>query len=161
MRVSYSGIKETIKHLEDIRKKLGEDKIHSALQRLAEKGYQIASAGFNSAMFDGTNDVQVNIVWESENVVTLVASGQSVLFIEFGTGATYGYGHPLAQQYGYGPGTWSDNEALGGKGHWNDPNGWYYKHNTKSLGNPPARAMYDAFTTMRDQVEEILREMME
>ena len=157
MRVECTGLKEAIKHLEDIRKKANGQRMHDVLQRLADEGYQVASAQFGSAIYDGNNDVQVNIVWESENTVSVVASGKTVLFIEFGSGALYGYGHPTAQQNGYGPGTWSDNEELGGKHHWDDPNGWYYEHGHKSWGNPPARAMYDASLKIHEEIEKIIR----
>lgn len=180
MRVSYSGIKETIKHLEDIRKKLGEDKLHSALQKIVEEGYEIASARFADAIYAGTNDVNVEIVWDNENTVSLVANGQSVLFIEFGSGITW----PESPYTEFFPevvphGEWGDKKGQ-------NPKGWIYrgeqgngglavpvvehrKNGTdivkdgvwRTWGNPPARAMYNASKTMHARIEEILREMME
>ena len=56
-------------------------------------------------------------------------------------------------------GTWSTDESLGGKGHWDDPNGWYYKHGEKSHGNPPAMAMVSARDTMVEELTTIAREV--
>ena len=57
-----------------------------------------------------------------------------------------------------GPGTWSlDSDS--GKGHWDDPEGWYYEHGKKSHGNPPAMAMYDAAQTMVAELTTIAREV--
>ena len=87
----------------------------------------------------------------------IYASGTAVAFIEFGSGAAMGYGHPMAGEHGLGPGTWSTDESLGGKGHWDDPNGWYYKHGEKSHGNPPAMAMYDAVQAMTAEITTIAK----
>ena len=157
MKVEYSGIKQAIARLEKLKKKVGSDKLHEILQQLAEIGVSYARAGFNSAIYDGHKDVSVEIEWESENAVCVTARGQTVLFIEFGSGARYGYGHPLADQYGYGPGTWSTNEALGGKGHWDDENGWYYEHGKKSWGNPPSMTMYNTSKEIQAKINEVIK----
>ena len=178
MRVEASGIKETIKHLEKVKKNLGEGKMHSALRKLVNEGYQVARVGFDSALYAGLNDVKVNIVWESENVVSLVASGQSVLFIEFGSGVTFPES-PYAANF---PEVVPHGEY--GRKQGGNPKGWIYigeqgngglavpvvehrKNGTdivrdgkwRTWGNPPARAMYEASKVMRDKVEEILKEM--
>lgn len=134
-------------------------KIHTLLERLAQIGVDTADTRFKTAQYDGDNDVTVTgPEWVGENKLVIRASGKSVLFIEFGSGLP-GYGHPKAQDLGYGPGTYSDSEALGGKHHWDDPKGWFYKHDERSHGNPPARAMYDAGKEMRERVAEIAREV--
>ena len=90
---------------------------------------------------------------------TIYAKGKAIAFIEFGSGAAMGYGHPDAGKHGLGPGTWSMDESLGGKGHWDDPNGWYYKHGEKSHGNPPAMAMVAARDAMVEELTTIAREV--
>ena len=126
--------------------------------KLAERGKAVASVKFASAKYDGTNDVSVRVD-STGSVAVIYAEGQAVAFIEFGSGAKEGYGHPQADQHGLGPGTWSMSEELGGKGHWDDPNGWYYKHGEKSHGNPPAMAMYDAVQAMTAEITTIAREV--
>ena len=126
--------------------------------KLAERGKDVASVKFASAKYDGTNDVSVRVD-STGSVAVIYAEGTAVAFIEFGSGAKEGYGHPQAGEFGLGPGTWSTNEEFGGKGHWDDPNGWYYKHGEKSHGNPPAMAMYDAVQAMTAEITTIAREV--
>lgn len=124
--------------------------------KLAERGKAVASVKFASAQYDGTNDVSVRVD-NTGSVAVIYAEGEAVAFIEFGSGATMGYGHPQAGEHGFGPSTWSTGE--GGKGHWDNPNGWYYEHGKKSHGNPPAMAMYDAVQTMTAEITSIAREV--
>ena len=124
--------------------------------RLAERGKVVASVKFAGAKYDGTNDVSVRVD-STGSVAVIYAEGEAVAFIEFGSGAAEGYGHPQAGELGFGPGTWSDSES--GKGHWTDPDGWYYTHGKKSRGNPPAMAMYDAVQTMTAEITTIAREV--
>lgn len=128
------------------------------ITKLAERGKAVASVKFASAKYDGTNDVSVRVD-STGSVAVIYAEGEAVAFIEFGSGAKEGYGHPQADELGLGPGTWSTNEELGGKGHWDNPNGWYYKHGKKSHGNPPAMAMYDAVQAMTAEITTIAREV--
>ena len=128
------------------------------ITKLAEKGRDVASVKFATAKYDGDNDVSVRVD-STGSVAVIYAEGTAVAFIEFGSGAKEGYGHPLADAHGLGPGTWSTNPDLGGKGHWDDPNGWYYKHGKKSHGNPPAMAMYDAVQIMTAEITAIAREV--
>ena len=125
-------------------------------QRLAQLGESTASIKFSQAVYDGTNDVSVRVE-DNGNKATIYAEGSAVLFIEFGSGAKYGNGHPEAGKFGYGPGTYS--EGPSGKGHWEDPNGWYYAHGKRSWGNPPAMAMLNARDTMVEQLTAIAREV--
>ena len=126
------------------------------ITKLAEHGKNVASVKFAAATYDGTNDVSVRVD-STGSVAVIYASGTAVAFIEFGSGAAMGYGHPMAGEHGLGPGTWSTDESLGGKGHWDDPNGWYYKHGEKSHGNPPAMAMYDAVQAMTAEITTIAK----
>ena len=56
------------------------------IQALGEEGVQVATAKFQTAVYDGTNDVSVSVESRDTNKVAVVAVGSSVLFIEFGTG---------------------------------------------------------------------------
>lgn len=128
-------------------------KIDLLLQRLAVLGATKATLGFSRAVYTGDNDVSVSVEQIGDGYA-IRASGEAVLFIEFGSGVTYGYGHPKPMQYG--PGTYP------GNGHWDDPNGWYLpkdKGGGHTYGNPPAAAMYNAGKSMEQEVLRIAREV--
>lgn len=152
--VTISGIDKAIKDLESYKVSLIAKK-REFLTKLAEIGIETATIGFSNAIYDGDNDVVVQKTpeWIDENTLQIVASGTTVLFIEFGSGLiATDYGKP----YGYGGGTYSDTI---GKGHWDNPNGWYYAHDMKSYGNPPARAMWEASKEIKSRILEIAKEV--
>lgn len=122
-------------------------------ERLTMLGATVASIEFSRAIYSGTNDVSVRVS-DDGKTATIYAEGSSVAFIEFGAGAKYGNGHPMNAEFGTGPGTYPD-----GKGHWNDPNGWWYGSGQHTFGNPPAMAMVHARDKIVEQVTEIAREV--
>ena len=126
------------------------EKANTVCERLATIGAVRASLDFSRAIYNGTNDVAVTVE-PIDNGYAIHATGNAVLFIEFGSGASYGYGHPEPE--GYGPGTYP------GKGHWDDPNGWWYGSHEHSYGNPPAAAMYHAQQDILREVQRIADEV--
>ena len=126
------------------------EKANTVCERLASMGAVRASLDFARAIYNGTNDVAVTVE-PIDNGYAIHARGDAVLFIEFGSGASYGYGHPEPEEYG--PGTYQ------GKGHWNDPNGWWYGNHEHSYGNPPAQAMYNAKRDIQAEVQRIADEV--
>ena len=143
-----SAIKELKKYKQWIIAKETELRI-----RLATLGASVASIQFSRAIYNGTNDVTVRVD-NTGSVAVIYAEGSAVAFIEFGSGAKYGYGHPDAARLGTGPGTYPD-----GKGHWDDPRGWWYGHGKHSYGNPPAMAMYQAREQLVEQLTQIARQV--
>lgn len=125
-------------------------------QRLASIGATLVSLEFSRAIYSGTNDVTVRVD-DDGTKATVYAEGEAVMFIEFGTGDKYGHGHPMNEEFGYGPGTYSD--GPNGKHHWNDPKGWYFGHGQHTFGNPPNMAMIHARDEMVARVTEIAREV--
>lgn len=121
--------------------------------RLAQLGATVASIQFSRAIYNGSSDVSVRVD-NTGSVAVIYADGSAVAFLEFGAGAIYGYGHPEAGKFGTGPGTYPD-----GKGHWDDPNGWWYAHGEHSYGNPPTAAMYEAREKIVEQLTQIAREV--
>ena len=121
--------------------------------RLAMMGATVASIQFSRAIYNGSNDISVRVD-QTGSVAVIYAEGQSVAFIEFGAGATYGYGHPRAAEFGAGPGTYPD-----GKGHWDDPKGWWYGSGQHTYGNPPSMSMYRAVQEMTEKVTQVAREV--
>ena len=124
--------------------------------RLAMIGATTASIQFSRAIYNGSNDISVRVD-DTGSVAVIYAEGESVAFIEFGSGIKYGYGHPDAAKFGFGPGTWSDGDE--GKGHWDDPNGWWFGSGQHTYGNPPAMAMYSAVKEITENVTRIAREV--
>lgn len=119
--------------------------------RLAMIGATVASIQFSRAIYDGAKDVSVRVD-DTGSVAVIYAEGEAVAFIEFGAGATYGYGHPKAGEFGVGPGTYPD-----AKGHWDNPKGWWFGSGQHTYGNPPAMAMYAAVREITEKITEIAR----
>ena len=134
-------------------------KTEELCRRLVEIGVTKARLEFARAIYKGNDNVTVTSDGKGTKY-TVRANGEAVLFIEFGSGIRYGSGHPANAEYGMGPGTWSDGPQ--GKGHWNDPDGWYLpkeKGGGHSYGNPPAMAMYGSVQYLKNNLERIAREV--
>ena len=145
----YASVSRATRRLDEYYADLIE-KANTVCERLATIGAVRASLDFSRAIYNGTNDVAVTVE-PIDNGYAIHATGNAVLFIEFGSGASYGYGHPEPE--GYGPGTYP------GKGHWDDPNGWWYGNHEHSYGNPPAQAMYNAKRDIQAEVQRIADEV--
>ena len=150
--LSRSSVQDAIKELKKYKKWITE-KENQLRIRLAARGATVASIQFARAIYSGTNDVSVRVD-DTGSVAVIYAEGSAVAFIEFGAGAKYGYGHPMNSEFGTGPGTYPD-----GKGHWDNPNGWYYGHSEHTFGNPPAMAMLNARDKMVEELTQIAREV--
>ena len=153
--LSESGIQKIQDEL-TVYRKWQEEKALELAERLASLGATVASIRFSRAVYTGQKDVDVSVE-ELPNGYKVKADGESVLFIEFGSGVTYGYGHPEAGEFGMGPGTYPD-----GKGHWDDPKGWYLPKSAgggHTFGNPPAMPMYEARKAIEQELPRIFKEV--
>lgn len=153
--LSESGIQKIQDELV-VYRKWQEEKARELAERLAALGATVASIRFSRAVYTGKKDVEVTVE-ELPNGYKVKADGESVLFIEFGSGVTYGYGHPEAGEFGMGPGTYPD-----GKGHWDDPKGWYLPKSAgggHTYGNPPAMPMYEARKAIEQELPRIVKEV--
>lgn len=153
--LSESGIQKIQDEL-SVYRKWQEEKARELTERLASLGATVASIRFSRAVYTGPKDVDVTVE-ELPNGYKVKADGESVLFIEFGSGVTYGYGHPEAGEFGMGPGTYPD-----GKGHWDDPKGWYLPKSAgggHTFGNPPAMPMYEARKAIEQELPRIVKEV--
>ena len=137
------------------------------LGRLAQEGMKIASAKFEQAVYDGTNDVSVTVEPRGNNVQAVVATGKATLFIEFGTGVTYPDVHPEAGELGMKRGEY-------GQGHGKQQSwGYYGEPGTNGLlkekknggfvviphGNPANMPMYETVKELQDRLTEIAKEV--
>ena len=168
MEIKVTGLDSLIKKLTSYQKSL-EEKQRRLLEKLVKVGIDVASAKFQTAQYDGENDVVVNRQpeWVGDNKLFLTATGNAITFIEFGTGIHYAEQHPKAAALGairgaYGQGKGSHDSW----GYYGTPgtNGQVVKESDKGTvvlthGNPPARAMYDSAKEMRNQVVTIAREV--
>ena len=128
-----------------------ERKANTICERLATIGAVRASLDFSRAIYNGNNDVSVTVE-PTNGGYAIHARGNAVLFIEFGSGATYGYGHPEPEEYG--PGTYNPDSP-----NWSNPKGWWYGHNQHTYGNPPAQAMYNAKQEILQMVQQVANEV--
>lgn len=138
-------------------KKDFEAKQREFARRLAEIGVSVAQTGFSTADYDGVNDVTVYIQ-ESPTGYAVVASGEAVGFIEFGTGVKYPEWDNTGMDYT------PPAHGTYGKGQGKNPWGWWFKSSDgaaaqHTYGNPPAEAMLTARNEMIERVTQIAREV--
>lgn len=127
------------------------------IRRLAEIGVSVASAGFTTADYDGVNDVVVSME-KTATGYSVVASGETVGFIEFGTGIRNPEWDNSGMEYT------PPAHGTYGKGQGANPHGWWFKQNNggrakHTYGNVPAEAMRTARDEMVEQVTRIAREV--
>ena len=150
------SINEAIKQLEQYKKDfLAKEALF--VKRLAEIGVSIASTGFALADYDGINDVSVRLEWNG-NKATVIAEGETVGFIEFGTGIRNPEWDNSGMEYT------PPKHGTYGKGYGARPKGWYFTAGEggaaqHTYGNVPAEAMRTARDLMIEKVTQIAREV--
>lgn len=155
LNVRVDGLDEAIRRLEaagtSVRQKENE-----LCKRLAEMGATNVSLLFARSVYSGPNDYNVTVEDAPGGGYQIVVSGQSVAFVEFGAGITYGEGHPQASEFGVGPGTYpGQKNAMTGKG-------WYLpksKGGEHTYGNPPNMPMYNTAQDLKREVTRVAREV--
>lgn len=168
MGITVTGIDSVIQKLEALD---FERKAKQIAKELADIGWEVAAINYLKAWYAGDNDVDVNIE-PSGNGYALVASGTSVLFIEFGSGVyqpayptelppeilprgTYGKGKGKNLRWVYEGEQGNLGKPVVDKKTGKAKEGVYW-----SYGNTPARAMYDADKQMREKIPEIVKRVM-
>ena len=137
------------------------------LDRLAQAGFEVASARFAKAAYDGTNDASVSLETRSEGVRAVVAVGASVLFIEFGTGVTYSDNHPQAAELGMKRGEYGQGHGKQSSwGCYGDPatNGVVKMKKDGSTvvithGNPANMPMYETVKELEAMLPDLVKEV--
>ena len=127
------------------------------VKRLAEIGVSVASTGFALADYDGRNDVQVTMT-QSGTRATVIAFGETVGFIEFGTGVRNPEWDNSGMEYT------PPKHGTYGKGLGARPKGWFFTSGEggaaqHTYGNYPAEAMRTARDVMIEKVAQIAREV--
>ena len=164
--LSVAGINNAIRELDRYQAWL-KAKTSLLLDRLSQRGFEIASANFAKAVYDGTNDVSVSVEQRGGNARAVVAIGSSVLFIEFGTGVTYPDNHLEAAELGMRRGEY-------GAGHGKQQSWGYYgdpgsngevrmKENGKAVvithGNPANMSMYETVKELKRILPDLAKEV--
>lgn len=155
IQLNTRSIDAAIKTLQEYQQSL-DRKRDELCRRLAQMGAVSVSLGYSRAVYSGEKDITVSVE-PIENGYAILAEGESVLFVEFGAGVTYGYGHPQAGELGMGPGTYPE-----GKGHWDSPNGWWLPKESgggHTYGNPPSLTMYQTARDLQDAVLRVAKEV--
>ena len=137
------------------------------LDRLAQAGFEVASARFAKAVYDGTNDASVSLETRSEGVRAVVAVGASVLFIEFGTGVTYPDNPPQAAELGMKRGEYGQGHGKQSSwGYYGDPgtNGVVKMKKDGSTvvithGNPANMPMYETVKELEAMLPDLVKEV--
>ena len=137
------------------------------LDRLAQAGFEVASARFAKAAYDGTNDASVSMETRSEGARAVVAVGASVLFIEFGTGVTYPDNHPQAAELGMKRGEYGQGHGKQSSwGYYGDPgtNGVVKMKKDGSTvvithGNPANMPMYETVKELEAMLPDLVKEV--
>lgn len=149
------SVSNAIKQLEQYKKDfLNKESLF--VKRLAEIGVSVASTGFALADYDGINDVVVTLEHQGSRAA-VVASGETVGFIEFGTGVKFPEWDNAGMEYT------PPKHGTYGKGHGARPKGWYFTQGVgaaqHTYGNQPAEAMRTARDVMIERVIQIAREV--
>lgn len=135
------------------------------LEGLAEIGFHEASVRFSTAMYDGINDASVDIE-PVKNGYAIVAKGEAVAFIEFGTGVTHNTGEPYPLprpdgivgigEYGQGKGSRAAWGYIGEPG----TNGILKSNGVViTRGNPAAMPLWYAREEIRDSIRQVVKEV--
>lgn len=164
MTLSTKSIGKAIRELDRYKQSLLK-KEQLLLEKLAYIGVKEASVRFTTAMYDGTNDVTVTLE-KSGKGYAIVAEGEAVAFIEFGSGVYHNPSEPYPNPRPDGV----DGIGEYGKGR-GKRKAWFYKGDAgtngeiqkngavKTRGNPAAMPMWYASEEMRNAILQIAKEV--
>lgn len=156
MTLSASSIDNAIKELQAFRKSIN-GKRDKLLEELARIGVQEASVRFTTAMYDGINDSAVTLESTADGYA-IVAEGNAVAFIEFGSGVYHNPGEPYPN---------ARPDGIVGIGEYGKGYGkrqaWGFEDDSGELvithGNPAAMPMWYASEEMRSEIKRIVKEV--
>lgn len=160
MNLSAGSIQNAVKELQRYKADLMR-KQQVFIDRLAKIGLNVVQQTMESIPPDEKGSYYTEIINNSRGDIVGAAirlSGNQILFLEFSSGITYGtdnYPTPAGDKYGMG--------TYPGKGHWNDPAGWWWvddngeKHH--SYGNRAYMPMYHAEEAIILAVRQIAKEV--
>ena len=155
VQLGSRSIDNAIREIKEYRKEIAE-KTQKLVDKLMRDGVDVAKTALISTVGDSTEgDIDYDIDSKG-NIISAVITlnGKDALFIEFGAGIAYNTGaqHPLAGQFGYGPGTYPSKHPPN-KGI--NPGRWVYGHDDDgkplwSIGTGASMPMYRAAENARN-----------
>lgn len=158
IELSTESCKQAVEDLKRYQKEI-RPKMEEVCRKLAEIGKETAQRIFNEAaanVAEGNGGVQVTTV-PIENGYKIVASGEDVYFIEFGTGNSagmfYGDGLPVTSVPVY-PGSYSETHA----GIYAEKHYWFYRGQIMS-STDTYMPMYYAGKAIRENERRVIREV--
>ena len=171
MKINIRGIDKTIKLIDSLENNTNKNvkrECKNQIENTVEEASNLARYIYMRSDYAGVNDVKVTEPKWNENEISFEAQGNSVLFIEFGTGinyedVSYGSNYPKSKlsptfirgTYGRGLGskeTWTfiSNNIVGSKGTTYITTKKNGKNVYKTRGNPSAKAMFSAYNHIID-----------
>lgn len=155
VKLSPQSLIRSIRTVEAYKRRIIQ-KGHELTERLALIGAKEASVRFTTAIYDGVNDSDVTAE-PIENGWRIVARGQAVCFIEFGSGVYHNPAepYPLPRPSGI-VGIGEYGKGMGKRQAWG-----YYQDGELVItrGNPASMPMWYASQEALKQVERIAREV--
>lgn len=169
VKLNTASIDKAIQQLEEYQKRVERAGEYIA-KRLADIGFEVAVEIVNAHVFSGATADSLTCIQQGEGRYVIYAQSEAILFLEFGSGAKYGYGHPAAKEFGMGPGTYP------GSTHWADEDGWWFPTDDPRLirttdskgqgwghsyGNAPHMPFYLADREIRDNILRVAKEALQ
>lgn len=157
-KISATGLNKVLNALDDAPKRIRRI-TQAAGREIAEFAAEEAQRNYNSAQYDGVNDVEVSVRKTADNLWNVEAHGEAAPYIEYGTGKMRGtgLGKVPARYQGPAPTQAHDGVYKGDQARWGFYEfpgteytaGGYPKstdHGTVGItrGNPPNDCMYHA-----------------
>lgn len=126
-------------------------------KRLAEIGLRVASINYAVGSMDGNDDVEVTIE-PIEHGYKIMANGEDVYFLEFGTGVAAGFGYDTSTinpPVDISPGSWSKTH----KRLFSEKGYWYYNGRKYDM-TTPRMGMYHAAKEIEQNLKRIAEEVL-
>lgn len=156
LALNSASINKAMKKIQNYKKNI-EEKGKLLCERLAVIGAREASVRFTTAMYDGVNDVSVDVA-PIEGGYAIIARGKAVAFIEFGAGVYYNSSEPYPEPRPQG--VVGIGEYGKGKG---KQKSWGFYDESKNLvithGNPAAMPMWYATQEIEREIRQIAQEV--
>ena len=163
MTLDTASIQRAIDELKEYQKWY-QRKTKELMEAVAIVGAKEAAHWFGTAMYDGNNDVKVEVGPNKNGDGWVIsANGHATLFIEFGTGVYHNTGEPHPNRPPGVAGIGEYREDGGPPPSKGARQGWKYKGGAEKAiftrGNPAAMPMYRATQKMQDDIVKIAREV--
>lgn len=167
--LTKSSLDNAVRYFRDYQKRL-ESAGNEIAKRLSQMGYEVAFRVLENHVYTGETIGNLEVVQTAPNTYVLRTESTAILFLEFGTGVTKGYGHPEVGKYGQG--TYPSTAKVP---HWDDPNGWWYPTDDPQLtiytdksgqgwahtyGIAPQMPFYQAYMAMKINILKVAREVL-